>query len=141
MRAFTFTLAALCIVSAVNCVEWDAPAEEDNVVVLTTATFDEFIAKYENILVEFYAPWCGHCKKLAPEYAKAAKALKEIATPVPLVKVDATAEKELAKKYGVRGYPTLKWFRKGAVTDYKGGRTEQTIVDWVSNELAKYQSA
>ena len=60
---------------------------------------------------------------MAPDYEKAAKYLKETATEkIPLAKVDATAESDLAQRYGVSGYPTLKVFRNGKDYEYKGGR-------------------
>ena len=68
---------------------------------------------------------CGHCKKLAPEYAKAAKRMKENDPPVPFAKVDATAESDLGTRYEVKGYPSKKVFRKGEAHDYDGPRDEE----------------
>lgn len=105
--------------------DWKPPPPA--VIELKTDDFDEFINKQDLALVEFYAPWCGHCKNLAPKYEKAAKILKEHTPSIPLVKVDATVESELAKRFGVTGYPTLKIFRKGKESEYKGPRDEGIV--------------
>ena len=107
----------------------------DTVIKLTKDTFDATVDKNPYLLVKFYAPWCGHCKALAPEYEKAAQILQENSPAVTLAKVDATAEEELGTRFRVRGFPTLKFFKHGKEYDYSGGRTEATIVEWVKKRV------
>lgn len=129
MRVLIFTALVLAGVAL-----GDEIPTEDNVLVLSKSNFDSAITSNEFILVEFYAPWCGHCKSLAPEYAKAATKLSEEESPIKLAKVDATQEQELAENYGVRGYPTLKFFKSGNPIDYNGGRQADDIVNWLKKK-------
>jgi len=107
---------------------------DDGVVVGTDSNFQSILGGNEFVLAEFYAPWCGHCKALTPEYKKAANTLAAEESLVTLVKVDATVNTELAEKYEVEGYPTIKWFKGGASTEYGGGRTADDIVAWVTKK-------
>jgi protein disulfide-isomerase A6 len=100
--------------------------------------------KYPGIVVvEFYAPWCGHCKQLAPEYEKAARLLHGV---VKVVAVDATQHESLAQKYQVQGFPTIKVFGadKKKPVDYNGQRTADDIVSGAmkaANQLVKDRKA
>ncbi|XP_037959684.1 protein disulfide-isomerase A6 homolog [Teleopsis dalmanni] len=104
---------------------------DDDVIELTEDNFDKLVLQSDDVwLVEFFAPWCGHCKNLAPEWAKAAKELKG---KVKLGALDATVHQSKAAEYGVRGYPTIKFFpggkkSKSDAQDYEGGRSANDIV-------------
>uniref|UniRef100_A0A2P2L7N1 protein disulfide-isomerase n=2 Tax=Rhizophora mucronata TaxID=61149 RepID=A0A2P2L7N1_RHIMU len=107
----------------------------DDVVVLTEDNFEKEVGQERGALVEFYAPWCGHCKKLAPEYEKLGASFKK-ATSVLIGKVDCDEHKSLCSKYGVSGYPTVQWFPKGSLEPkkYEGPRTAESLVEFVNNE-------
>ncbi|VAI33009.1 unnamed protein product [Triticum turgidum subsp. durum] len=85
------------------------------------------------VLVEFFAPWCGHCKQLTPIWEKAAGVLKGVATVAAL---DADAHKELAQQYGIRGFPTIKVFLPGKPpVDYEGARDVKPIVNFALSQV------
>ncbi len=105
--------------------------KEDGVMVLNDKNFNEAIKKNKFLLVDFFAPWCGPCKTLAPEYAKASAILAKEDPPLNIAKIDATIHTELAEKYDVSGYPTIKFFVDGSPSEYTGGRAESDFVRWI----------
>ncbi|XP_063548953.1 protein disulfide-isomerase A6 homolog [Cydia strobilella] len=114
--------------------------DKSDVITLTDSNFKELVLDSEDLwLVEFYAPWCGHCKNLEPHWAKAATELKG---KVKLGALDATVHQAMASRYQVQGYPTIKMFPSGKKTsdsaeDYNGGRTSSDIVTWALEKLAE----
>ena len=80
-------------------------------------------------LVQFYAQWCGHCRSLTPEYEKAAKALKGIAN---IAAINADKQRTDIQ---IKGFPTIKLFVDGSVSDYDGARTADGIVDFMMRKL------
>jgi len=112
-----------------------APIPESNdepvKVVVGKSWEDVVINSEKEVLVEFYAPWCGHCKELAPHYTKAAERIANNPN-ILLVKVDST-ENEVAG-VDIQGFPTLKFWGKDksvAPVEYNGGRDADGIVQWL----------
>ncbi|KDQ08835.1 hypothetical protein BOTBODRAFT_37526 [Botryobasidium botryosum FD-172 SS1] len=104
-------------------------ASASDVIELNKDNFKTIVDAEDPMLVEFFAPWCGHCKALAPKYELAATTLKE--QNIKLAKVDCTVEEDICKEHGIGGYPTLKVFRNGTPTDYNGPREEEGIVQYM----------
>ncbi|EGW04361.1 Protein disulfide-isomerase A2 [Cricetulus griseus] len=112
--------------------------KEDGILVLSHHTLSLALQEHPALMVEFYAPWCGHCKALAPEYSKAAALLAAESASVTLAKVDGPAEPELTKEFGVVGYPTLKFFQNGNRTnpeEYTGPQKAEGIAEWLRRRV------
>lgn len=105
------------------------------VTVLNTDSFKEHIETNEYVLVKFFAPWCGHCKKLAPHYEKLST---EGVKGVSITEVDATIDTQLAKDFDVKGYPTMKWFINGTEYDFKGGRDFDTMNSFLKKATGEW---
>ncbi|CEL59489.1 prolyl 4-hydroxylase, beta polypeptide [Rhizoctonia solani AG-1 IB] len=99
---------------------------------LNDSSFKTTVDDEKLILVEFFAPWCGHCKALAPQYEEAATTLK--AAGIKLAKVDCTENSDLCQAHGVGGYPTLKVFRNGTATEYSGPRKADGIISYMKKQ-------
>jgi len=121
-----FAIILLCIFAICKAEENAGEAAPSDVVTLTTPTFEQ--TKTGDWLIEFYAPWCGHCKKLAPIWEELATASKG---KFNVAKVDCTVEKDVCTDNGVRGYPTVKLFVDGKVHDYQGARTIEAFTSFV----------
>ncbi|CAK1601671.1 unnamed protein product [Parnassius mnemosyne] len=120
---YSYTLGILLFVAGSYAL-YDSSSD---VVELTPSNFDRLVTKSDEVwIVEFFAPWCGHCKNLVPEYKKAARALKGI---IKVGAIDADQYKEFAQKYGVTGFPTIKVFTGSKHTPYQGQRTAEAFVD------------
>uniref|UniRef100_A0A6Q2XCR5 protein disulfide-isomerase n=2 Tax=Esox lucius TaxID=8010 RepID=A0A6Q2XCR5_ESOLU len=83
-------------------------------------------------LVDFYAPWCGYCKKLEPIWYDVGAELKSSGSPVRVGKMDATAYSGMSSEFGVRGYPTIKLLKGDLAYNYKGPRTKDDIIEFAN---------
>ncbi|XP_027339712.1 protein disulfide-isomerase [Abrus precatorius] len=135
---FLFVFAFSLLLLFPSQISADESESKEFVLTLDHSNFSDTVSKHNFIVVEFYAPWCGHCKKLAPEFEKAASILSSHDPPVVLAKIDANDEKnrDLTSQYEVRGYPTLKIMRNGGknVQEYKGPREADGIVDYLKKQ-------
>lgn len=115
-----------------------AVAAKSAVLDLIPSNFDDVVLKSgKPTLVEFFAPWCGHCKTLAPVYEELAQTFAS-SKDVQIAKVDADAEKELGRRFGVQGFPTLKWFdgKSDKPTDYNSGRDLDSLTKFITEKTS-----
>ena len=131
----TATLLATAF-AGVNCLY----SANSDVVTLTASNWDTEVINSDKLwMVEFYAPWCGHCKSLAPHWEKAATQLKGF---VSVGAVDMTAHESVGRPYDVKGFPTLKFFGfdKTKPIDYQEARETDAIRKFALKNLNRQVS-
>ncbi|KAK4565289.1 hypothetical protein LTR86_003906 [Recurvomyces mirabilis] len=138
------TLALLTLVLPTTLLAESLYSKNSPVLQLDARSFRDQIEKSNHTsLIEFYAPWCGHCKSLQPAFEKAAKSLSGLAK-VGAVNCDAEENKPFCGTMGVKGFPTLKIVRPGkkvgrpSVEEYQGGRTAKAMVDAVVERIPNH---
>merc|ERR1711997_662321 len=112
---------------------------DEPVFVLVGSEFEKVVGKDKDVFVEFYAPWCGHCKRLAPEYEKVGEAFGDVDSVV-IAKADAT---ENDTPEDIKGFPTLIFYPKGTMEGktYDGDRKADAIIGYIKKNASGDVSA
>ncbi|XP_070166517.1 thioredoxin domain-containing protein 5 homolog [Polyergus mexicanus] len=112
------------------------PEAVNGLLELTEKTFEKHVS-FGHHFVKFYAPWCGHCQKLAPTWDKLANSLRNDDI-VSISKIDCTQHRSICGQFDIKGYPTLLWIEDGKKIDkYTGERTHEELKAYVSMMLSK----
>lgn len=117
-----------------------ASADVSNVADLTKdKDFNTAVGKAQGALVEFFAPWCGHCKKLGPTFEELGDSFKARKGSVIIGKVDADNNRGLGQRFGVRGFPTIMWFKPNSLEPetYSGPRDLGSLQKYVEEMSGK----
>ncbi|PNH11560.1 putative protein disulfide-isomerase A6 [Tetrabaena socialis] len=133
-------LGALALVSASD----DPTISLAGVLDLTPESFEKNVNGAKHVLVEFYAPWCGHCKRMVPEYKQLGEWVEadpKLKNRVIIAKVNADNHRSIGDKFDVKGFPTIKYFPAGkpatkdTVQDYNQARTATAFLEFLKQKL------
>jgi protein disulfide-isomerase A6 len=116
---------------------YNGPSEEDVIVLDKDNLEDTIFSSEDTWMLELYAPWCGHCKSLRPEWAKLATNLKGIAK---VAKIDASVNRQFDQTFGLKGYPTIVMIPGGAkdksvYIPFDGARKADAMTEWVKEKI------
>lgn len=95
---------------------------------LDTPELQEILDRGSPLFVKFYAPWCGHCQRMAPAFDEVAR---ELVGEASVGKVDGTQHQHFAQRFSATGYPSLFLIRDGEVYRYNGARTAVAMISFV----------
>nr|CCA27018.1 thioredoxinlike protein putative [Albugo laibachii Nc14] len=113
--------------------EQEEAERSSSVVSITSSTFDDLVKKdKKSWIIKFYAPWCGHCRRLAPTWNRLSQVLRERNGNARVGKVDCTVHRRVCSRFGVNGYPTLFFVSDGQIYKYQGPRNVNALVEFIS---------
>ncbi|KAK8815905.1 hypothetical protein WA538_005026 [Blastocystis sp. DL] len=106
---------------------------------MTDSTFDKEVMQSESGIwfVRFFAPWCGHCKRMASSWEIMSSQVKGT---IPVADVDATTETQLAAKYHIEYYPTILLFTRNTIYEYDGPRNAAHLVQFAKEAKESIES-
>ena len=122
-------LLTLLVAGLVSAVKYD-----NKVMILDQKSFDQEFAKHDLLVVEFYAPWCQHCKDFAPEYQKIAKQLVSQNPSISVAKVNGDKNASLMERFKIQGFPTLIFFKNGKEFRYEGALNKKNFLKWLNKK-------
>lgn len=113
-----------------------------DVVTLTDVTYADKLKEQDTLwFIKFFAPWCGHCRNMAPAWEELGKAL-EGESGIEIATVDCTTDKATCSKADIRSYPSLKVFWNGEeVKKYQGARDVESLKTFILQEYAEASKA
>jgi len=118
------------------------PANDQPLKTVVGENFNQIVMDpTKDVLLELYAPWCGHCKKLAPAYEELANSLKDVENIV-IAKMDATANDSPHAKYQAKGFPTILFApagKKDNPVTYSGDRDVKAFTEYLKKNAASWK--
>ena len=133
MMKTAILLLSLLAFSQCAIKKWGLEEEEDGIPILDKDSFEPFIEENPYVFVKFFAPWCGHCRKMAPEFSKLAERMHEEGG-VPIAKLDVTKARSIGNRYDIKGFPTLILFKNGVPVEYNGSRKQHKMYRWLEKK-------
>jgi protein disulfide-isomerase A1 len=133
----TMNYLGLCLLWLAACLDIAvSESVSPHITILTADTLKTHTDSHAATLVAFHAPWCGHCKALAPKFDETAEKISHLFPTVSLATLDADSHKEVASQFQITGFPSLRWFVPGAAPiEYDSDRSVDAMVAWVSRQI------
>jgi len=133
---FSIAVCFLFTLTAADTTPYVEYKYENNIIALSPQSITQALNEFTYTFIEFYAPWCQHCQKVAPEYNQAAQILTETNPEIKLCKADFSGQKDLMNQYNILGFPIFRLYVKGnpEPIECRSCRTSQGIIRWLRKQ-------